>query len=382
VGGVVVVAAVAAGAVWWFSQPGPEDMKAAAPMTTPNPTALVEGYMTAIADGDAARALSYLPSSEQPGDTSFLSDDVLGAAQEQAPISELTVEDVGDASDTVDVPVTYRLGDQDVSTAFTVSDPHGNGKWLLENPLASLDFSQSLEQLGATVNGQAITAGSRPVFPGAYEISLPQERFELEGESTVVVDQAQSYDTSSLEPTLTDQAVEEFRNAVVESAQECVASSSLEAGCGLSLPGTLSDGTQLEDGSLERNLPQSARREINNLQPVLSDDEPTVARGILAGADVPVTADCRQGGRSGRCEISPDLSLGGILGVVSIDMAADELEVEWLVETSGDGGGGGGGDDNGGGGSSQVSTPADVSAPVHLNAPAEAGHALRVPAVA
>ena len=288
------------------------------------PSAAVTAYLTALADGDAETALGLL--SQEADDDTLLTDEVLAASNALAPITAIEVVDETPGDGSGDVTVSYLLGDTPVLADYGVVDYDDDGVWEVTGGLGYLSLSK-FDGLGLTVNGVALdgAAAELEVFPGSYQLATSLPNFTLAGETTVVVtDPFTSADTSAIEPVLTDEAVQQFRALVRAAVDGCLASTTLAAGCGLELPATLDDGTQLTDGTIQRSITADASTTIDAMETTLSYDNPTLAQGEFIGA-IEVTAECAQSGSSGTCS----LLFGPSLGQPSIDMASANPTVLW-----------------------------------------------------
>ncbi|WP_420112288.1 hypothetical protein, partial [Pseudactinotalea sp.] len=106
--------------------------------------------------------------------------------------------------------------------------------------------------------------------------------------------------------------------------EECVSSNALETGCGLTIPAELDEGTELDDGTLERTLTDDAQEALESLEPMIDYSDPTIASAGYIGA-VDVEAECTQGDESGTCTIlfAPSLSSPSVV------MTDPDLPVTW-----------------------------------------------------
>ncbi|UFU05883.1 hypothetical protein [Ruania halotolerans] len=303
-----------------------EEAAAAAQARDEAITAPVAGYLQALADGDAETALSFVSS---PSPTELMTDEVLAVSNEIAPITAIDVPAVDGESGYGywDVPATYLLGDTEVSTVFSVTGPvdaEDEGDYEVTSPFGYLYAGEQLVAVGAAVNGVPVTAADVEVFPGVYEVTLEHEMFALEGELTAPV--TAQYESGRFEPevVMTDAGLTTFRDLVIADVEECIASTDLDAGCGLDLPETLDDGAELVDGTVTRELTASAQATLDSLDATTDYSDPMIVTGEYIGS-VDTEADCTKDGQDGRCEIWLGPSLGGPV----VDFGADEPAVRW-----------------------------------------------------
>lgn len=289
-----------------------------------SPQAAVEAYFTALADGDAeaARTLLY-----EVTDDSFMTDDVLAASLELAPITELEVTEPGAAEEAAysqEVQVSYTLGDAGVTKrVYTYQNPDTDA-WEVD---ASAELmAPDLGDLATTVNGQALESQEATVFLGLmYELAIDDENFTFDGDGVLEV--TESYTSAStLEVALTEEATETWRELILADVEECVASKEMEAGCGLDMPQDVSGATVVE-GSISRSLTTETEQALQRLTPVPSYTTPTLVEAEYFSGQVDVEYEAEQGGVTSLYELY--FGEPGTLGTPLVDMTADELEVIW-----------------------------------------------------
>ena len=287
-----------------------------------SPSDAVTDYLTAIADGDAKTALGYL--SSPPNDSTLLTDEALAASAELAPITEIDVPETKGESGSADVTATYLLNGEPITTTFSTSDYDDDGKWEISGGTGSI-YTEPFDGLGLTINGVEVDAESVEVFPGTYELATSLKNFTLSGPTTVTITEPyESADTSQIKPALTEEALQQFRGLVRAAVDACIASTTLAAGCGIDLPATISDGTQLADGTITRSLSADSNATLDSLEATPSYDNPTLVEGEYIGSPS-VEADCTKDGATGRCSIY----FAPALGTPSVDMASDNPVVNW-----------------------------------------------------
>ncbi|MDW4572498.1 hypothetical protein R8Z57_06850 [Microbacterium sp. M3] len=286
-----------------------------------DPAAVVTAYLEALADSDAAAALALLD--DAPQDDTLLTDEMLEASNELAPLDDIDVEAVDGASYSANVPATYSLGDVTVTTDFTVYEDD-EGVWKLSAGTNELSLGSQYAGLALTLNGIAVEGDNPTVFPGTYVLGTSTPYFEITGETTFTVEDAFSYPDLEASAGLNEEGLGVFRTAINEAVAACVASKSLTADCGLTLPPTLDDGTVLVDGTVTRTPRAETQSELANLQPEQSYGEPLQVRSQYIGG-LDTTAECEQGGSRGTCTLIFAPTLGSAL----VDFAQDPVVVRW-----------------------------------------------------
>ncbi|HEY9366164.1 MAG TPA: hypothetical protein VIP55_05990, partial [Agromyces sp.] len=280
----------------------------------------VQGYLTAIADGDAETALSFIYAAESS--SPLLTDEVLAASQKLAPLTDIVIGEPDVTGGYALVPVTYSIGDTPVTTEISASQDSDG--WTITGGTGQLSVYQ-LDGLEPTINGVPVSGEYVDAFPGAYEYGVTVDGFALEGENVVIVTAPSEYpDTSGMNAVLTPEAADTFRQAVSAAVDACVASTTLDAGCGLAIPATLSDGTQLTEGTLTRSLPAETRAAIGAIEPELSYEVPTLVSGGYLGS-IEITAECTKDGSTGTCSVL----FGPSLGTPSMNFATEGAVIEW-----------------------------------------------------
>ncbi|MFB6611263.1 hypothetical protein ACFCVO_13145 [Agromyces sp. NPDC056379] len=279
-----------------------------------------EGFLTAIADADAETALSFVYETESS--SPLLTDEVLAASQKLAPLTDIVIGEPEVTGGYGQVPVTYSIGDTSVTTDISVSQI--SDEWKITGGTGQLAVHQ-LDGLEPTINGVPVSGEYVDAFPGAYEYGVTVDGFALEGEKIVVVTAPSEYpDTSGMTAVLSPEAAAAFRQAVSTAIDACIASTTLDAGCGLAIPATLSDGTQLTEGTITRSLSAETRATIAALEPEVSYDVPTLVSGGYLGS-VEVTAQCTKDGSTGTCSVL----FGPSIGTPSMNFATDGAVIEW-----------------------------------------------------
>lgn len=194
-----------------------------APEPTPPPSReeVAVGYLTAIAQGDAEKALSY---SAQPQGGPLLTDAVLAESQATAPISDITVAGVTEDS----VELSHRLGPEQVTTVVPMQTA-ADGQWQVQQAAAQVTIEPSPAQIPLQIDGQATlqTADETMlVFPGRHQLSTGAPWLDYTTTEFVVSNPAEPPHVSG-EATPTDGATEAVRSALQDRLDQCAASGEL-----------------------------------------------------------------------------------------------------------------------------------------------------------
>jgi hypothetical protein len=320
VGGVVVLAIII-GAIFFVTRLGssPADVAVEDGGKT-TPAEAVQSYLEALADSDAETALALVD--EVPSDSPFLTDEVLAASNELAPLTDIEVTEPTEADYSTSVTATYSLGDVPVTTEFSVNEYEADDVWKLTAVTADLDFGDRFEGLDMTVNGEPLDSSSIEVFPGTYELATTTPNFEVTGQTVLTVREPFDYPTlSDTKAGLSEEGVLVFRKAVTDAVAACVASTTFAAGCGIDVPQVLSDGSRLAEGTLVRSLRAETQTKLDNLQPQQGFGDPLIVTGEYVGG-ISVTAGLEGGGNG-------DLLFGPSLGAPVVDFTSGTPVVTW-----------------------------------------------------
>ncbi|WP_203579422.1 hypothetical protein [Microbacterium hibisci] len=302
--------------------PGAGGSPAAGGAAGGSPSDAVTVYLEALADSDAESALAQL--ADRPRDESLLTDEMLTASNELAPMADISVEDV-DSDSYATVPATYALGDVSVSTEFSVSLDE-DGAWKIGTGVNELSLGTYFSGMDLTLNGIPVDGEQVTVFPGTYEFATTTEYFEITGSPIVTVeDEYRTPDFTETTATLDADGLAVFQQTINDAVAACLASKNLSAGCGLDLPATLDDGTVLTEGTITRVPRAETQAELANLQPTDAySDSPLQVRSQSIGS-IETTAECQKDGASGTCT----LFFGPALGPALVDFGQDPVAVLW-----------------------------------------------------
>ncbi|GGO61838.1 hypothetical protein GCM10010910_10590 [Microbacterium nanhaiense] len=321
------------GAALFASGSGSPDAVETSPTPTVVPLAADEiamdaagAFVDAIASGNAPAALAMLGAAE----STLTSEDTWRTMVENYPITDVAVVNLGDGSwQTQPIDVSYTMNGESVSFMLSVEvDVTEPENTVIDFDLPTLEITDGFEGFDITLNGVALPesgAASYEVLPGAYTVGTTTEYFRIEPAPVIASSSMAFLYPYEHEPTLTEDGVAKFREAVRASAEACVGSTTLDAGCGLSVTGGLEGGGSLVDGTVERSLSDEQWALIDAMVPSASSfDGAKVQEGEFVG-DVTFYADWQQNGYSGRDEIHG----GPWLYRPHVDFSDPALPVTW-----------------------------------------------------
>ncbi|WP_145978753.1 hypothetical protein [Granulicoccus phenolivorans] len=220
--------------------------------------AVVEDYLAALGNADADAALALL--SEPPADRTFLTRPVLEASGALAPLTDVQV---GTPTADNEVPVSYRLGPQQVATSYSVQQGP-DGAWKVTDGLASAQVIRP--KVPVRLNGVELHDGTVEIFPGSYQLSTGLPYLAYTEDTFTVTDPAASAQVTP-RAALTAEGRAAFLRATRTALTKCLAQQAMApAGCPQSA--ALPAGNTPQPETIEWKLAKEPDWE--SLQPELS----------------------------------------------------------------------------------------------------------------
>ena len=263
----VVVVLALVGSIAWALRPQPPVGKV--PAATPRDA--VTGFLQALADADADRALEYALT--RPPDAALLTRPVLEASRKEGALAIVNVPEVAGNGNLVQVPAQVTLGKEASTIIFSVN--RTDLGWRLGQITSTIDPGPLPSSLGATLNGQPLADPSNlQVFRGLYRFAdgLPQITFKG---SRVVVNGVGEDIRAGLQPTLTS-AGEKAANRIAHAAvKACLAKKEpAPQGCPNSVK--VAEGQKVSTKTIKWTLVSDPWK---NAAYTLDVNDPTQARG-------------------------------------------------------------------------------------------------------
>lgn len=139
---------------------------------TGTPDEVVLRYLQALARNDAVSALAQVE--DAPTGSLFLTDEVLRNAHADHPMKEIKV----DVTRSHRVPVSYRLGDELISTAITVTLV--DREYKVKQGFAKVNLAATrAAAIPIQLGGRTVAADEIDVFPGTYPLTSGDRRVVL-----------------------------------------------------------------------------------------------------------------------------------------------------------------------------------------------------------
>ena len=291
------------------------DPPTSAPPAGPLASDAVSGYLTALAAGDAATALSFAANPVQPGP--FMTDKVLAESLKRAPITDIDVPAVEDQQATT-VPTTYRLGKTAVSTSYDVEKV--SGVWKLAAVSKTIDLglvrSPSIPML---INGVQVNSDFVDLLPGSYAFTAASPNLTYGSRNVVVIKDPNDYaNVLDLRPSLSDQGRKNVASLANRSYDACLRTKvARPPNCPFAWTNSV---YRYRSGSVTwRQL---------GADPFAKPNVQLVGRSarVRIPLRVRITGPCTFSGTSGTCT-------GNVTGtgVASIRLDREKLSVVWLV---------------------------------------------------
>ena len=239
----VLVIVLAVFGVYWFAlrdkggsgTGGGETPTPSGPTATPDEA--VQGYLKALAAGDAAAALAF--AATPPTNTTFLTDAVLAASLAIAPITNITVTPSDTPSPAeAHIAASYNIGATGVSTQYDVKLI--GDEYLITTITQQVNLiSVYIDGLGMALNGVSLSGlqlGSVDLFPGTYQFTLTNSMLVLSPDQFTVKD-VSSFTAINANPKLADDAQARLATAVQTALNNCLAEKAMVTSCGFGVGG-------------------------------------------------------------------------------------------------------------------------------------------------
>ena len=279
--------------------------------------AVVKAYLSAVADGDAKKALSL--ASVEPLEKDFLTDDVLAESAKLGTITDIKVGDVANEF-TSSVPASFKIGDQTVTSDFYVTK--SGDEWKMREAGSTLDFtSMRKNTLPMMLNGTTVDVDKVTLFPGAYALTTGTDTITYGATGQFTVKGSIDYlRGSDLMPTLTPEGEQAYVAAVKASTRACLQKQELApANC----PNKAGNSSSYKlDKSTIKWTQRGGTDPFANLKPRLDYESPNVAES-RPNLQLEVTADCSS--PSGRCSLKTYS-----FKTAAVDMTKEPLAVTWV----------------------------------------------------
>jgi hypothetical protein len=266
-GGVALVLVIAAVAAIFLTQ------KAAPASTEPDKvtkaTAALQGYLQALAAGNADKAKQYAmnPTADSP----LLTNDFLAASVAKNVITEIQVDPQNDSGTSAYLRASYKLGGTLVQGNYQLTKVAK--LWRLNTVVTTVDRPTYWGTLGVTINGTVAPTSQLSFFPGVYQLGTGTSLLAFEQPAFTVNGPGDNVSGfSSTQPALTDAG----KKAMITTSQawltQCLAvQDNNPKDCGMNTP--LPDGATLASGSLKRVVDATAP--FADATPRVSYDDPT-----------------------------------------------------------------------------------------------------------
>lgn len=306
IGGAValVLVAVAVVAVLLTSAATPPSTE---PDKATKSTAALQGYLEALAAGNADKAKQYAMNA--PADSPLLTNDFLKATMAKSPITEIQVDKQNDVGTTANLSASYKLAGTVVQANYQLTKVAKI--WKLNSVVTTVDRPSYWGKLSVVVNGTTAPATQLSFFPGVYQLSTGTSLLAFD-QPSFTVSQPGDYvaGLSASEPALTDAG----KKLAISTAQawltQCLAAQDTNPkDCGMNTP--LPTGVTLAPGSLKRTV-DATTTPFSDATPRVSYDDPTKVT-LTSYVPVKVTASDTAGNTySGNTSVSS--AVGTIAG--------------------------------------------------------------------
>lgn len=190
----------------------------------------VEGYLKALAKGDAEKALSF--GINEPPDKTYLTDEVLRKQLDKMPITDIEI--LGEDSNSVHFLANF--GDQPVDQEIAVKQG-GDGLFKVQYPTYSLNFGKDKAQ-GSTALLNSFDIFGKPLpesgiaylFPGAIEVTTSNPYLTLDYRRDSYVPSGIAFlepeEDADFELSISEEGEKAADKAILDAMIECAKSTS------------------------------------------------------------------------------------------------------------------------------------------------------------
>ena len=180
----------------------------------------VNGYLQAVAKGDAKTAVSYAADPSTVS-TTYMTPQILAASAKLAPLTDIQVG--ASDPDATTVPVSYKLGATAVDTSFDVLKTSDEA-WKIITVATDLDLTAVQEDsVPMLMNGTKIKPGVFSVLPGVYRFTTGQRNFDYGKSPDLVVRYPADFpDISRVAPRISSKGQSSALSAVKKSWNSCL----------------------------------------------------------------------------------------------------------------------------------------------------------------
>ena len=277
--------------------------------------AAAKGFLDALAAADAAKALSF--AATPPSDPSLLTNEVLTANQQQAPIADVSATPTAGSDSSVDV--AYTLGGQPVTEHWTTSEV--DGEYKLDRVTNRLTFvTAGIDRLPLLANGVKVQYTTVELFPGAYAFTTGLPNVDWGADATTTVAVSGTPAVPQLKPRVTTAGKKAFISGAKKIINTCVARHDLEPDdCpfGFRQP---SSGPRIPDSTVRWQIKGDPWKKLGDPQ-IESFTDPGVTK---ASTDMTFTCRCRfsTGEECRPQDVTHRVTFSG-------DLASDPMKVEF-----------------------------------------------------
>ena len=275
----------------------------------------VNGYLQAVAKGDAKAAVSYAvdPSAVN---TTYLTPAVLAASAKLAPLTDIQVG--ASDPDATTVPVSYRLGSSQVSTSYEVMKT-SDDQWKLVTVATDLDLTALQdESIPMIMNGTKVKPGSFSVLPGMYRFTTGQKNFDYGKRPDLVVRYPSDFpDITRITPGVSSAGRKAALSALRKSWSKCLRSEDPKPG---GCPNRWNnDAYKFKKGTVDWSR--------KGKDPVKKPKATTYSTYTIYSVkiDLALKGTCTSGGRTGTCTGS----LTGGTALARAEYSASKVKVSW-----------------------------------------------------
>lgn len=261
-----------------------------------SPEEAVQAYLDAIAAGDSQAALDQLY--EEPADTTFLTDEMLQASAELAPITNIQLGSIPE-SEFEAIPFSFDLGGRTVMSELRTTEY--DGSFYVSDGVTPVTKDQFIRgtSVPLLVNGVELT-GEANFFVGTYSVSTGLANIDFPADQNTFSVEEFGYGIYGvdLDVDLTDAGLEAFQTAAKTALDNCVAQKKLDPeGCPLAIQE--SSGQSVDESTIKWTVQGDP---IASLDPQVDVQDPSIVEDGFWDVKIDFTASGTIDGQSATFE--------------------------------------------------------------------------------
>ena len=278
----------------------------------------VNGYLQAVAKGDAKTAVSYAADPSTVS-TTYMTPEILAASAKAAPLTDIQVG-ASDPNATT-VPVSYKLGSTAVDTSLDVLKT-SDDQWKLATVASDLDLTVSQDAaIPMLMNGTKVKPGVFSVLPGSYRFTTGLRNFDYGSRPDLLVQYPGDFpDITRVAPRISSKGQKSALAAVKRSWNDCLDKHAQK-------PKGCPNRFVYKDFNFRDSTVRWTRKGSDPFKKIKPEYVDATTVQYLVKRDLALKGTCTSSGRTGTC--TGTLKGGNVQ--VEARLSGTKIKVDWLV---------------------------------------------------